>query len=57
MKKCVLKNFAKFAGKQLRWNLFFGKVAGFTPPTLSKNRLQNRRVPINFATFFRAPVM
>ena len=26
-KKCVLKNFAKFTGKQLYQNLFFNKVA------------------------------
>ena len=28
VKKCVLKNFAKFTGKQLYQSLFFNEVAG-----------------------------
>ena len=27
-KKVVLKNFAKFTGKHLRWSLLFNKLAG-----------------------------
>ena len=38
-KKGVLKNFAKFTGKQLCQSLFFNKVAGLRPPTLFKKRL------------------
>ena len=30
-KKSVLKNFVKFPGKHLCWNLFFNKVASMTP--------------------------
>ena len=36
MKKGVLRNFAKFAGKYLCQNLFFNKVAGLRPATLLK---------------------
>ena len=32
----VLKNFAKFTGKQLCWGLFFNKVEGLRPATLLK---------------------
>ena len=35
-KKGVLKNFAKFTEKYLRWNLFFNKVADLSPATLLK---------------------
>ena len=36
MKKDVLKNFAKFAGKHLCQSLFFHKVAVLKPATLFK---------------------
>ena len=39
--RAVFKNFAKFLGKGLWWNLFFNKVAGFHPATLFKKRLQH----------------
>ena len=39
--KGVLKNFAKFKGKQLCQNLLFNKVVG--------------RRPVNFAKFLRTP--
>ena len=35
-KKGVLKNFAKFTGKNLCQSLFFNKVAGLNPATLLK---------------------
>ena len=35
-KKVVLRNFAKFIGKQLYLGLFLNKVAGLRPPTLLK---------------------
>ena len=38
-KKEVLKNLAKFIGKHLCWNLFFNKVAGLRPATLSKKKV------------------
>ena len=36
MKKGILRNFAKFTGKQLCQSLFFNKVAGLRPTTLLK---------------------
>ena len=41
LKKGVLKNFTKFAGKHLCRNLFFNNVTGLRPVTLLKLRLQN----------------
>ena len=38
-KKGVLRNFAKSTRKHLRQGLFFKKVAGLRPATLSKKRL------------------
>ena len=38
-KKGVLKNYAKFTGKHLCQSLFFKKVGGLMPSTLSKKRL------------------
>ena len=35
-KKVVLRNFAKFTGKQLRQSLFFNKVVGLSLATLLK---------------------
>ena len=42
-KKGVLRNFAKFTGKQLCQSLFFNKVAG----------LRHRYFPVKFAKFLR----
>ena len=50
IKKGVLKNFAKFTGKQLCQS-FFNNVAGSRPPTLLKKRLWHRCFPVNFAKF------
>ena len=54
-RKGVLRNFAKFTGKHLCQILFFNKVAGFRPSTLSKKRLWHWCFPANFAKFLRTP--
>ena len=51
--KAVLKNFAKFTEKHLRWNLFANKVAGWRPATILKKRLWKRCFPVNLAKFLR----
>ena len=56
-KKGVLKNFAKFTGKQLCQTLLFNKVTGLRPATLLKKRLWRRCFPVNFANFFRTPFL
>ena len=48
-KKGVLKNFAKFTGKHLRWSLFIIKFL-----TLFKT-LWRRSFPVNFAKFLKIP--
>ena len=55
MKKGVLRNFTKFAGKYLCQSLFFKKIAGLTPATLLKKRLWHRCFLVNFAKILRAP--
>ena len=49
IKKGVLRNFAKFTGKHLRW------MSGLMSATLLKKRLQHMRSPVNFAKFLRTP--
>ena len=51
VRKGVLRNFAKFTGKQLCKSLFFNKVAGLSPATLLKKRLLHRCFPVNFVKF------
>ena len=53
LKKSVLKNFTKFAGKRLCQSLFFNKVAGLRPATLLKKRLWPRFFPVNFVKYLR----
>ena len=53
VKNGVLRNFAKFTGKQLCQILFFYKVAGLRPATLLKKRLWHRCFSDNFAKFLR----
>ena len=54
-KKAVLKNFAKFTGKQhLCQDLFFNKVAGLWPATLFKKSLWHRCFLANFEKSLRA---
>ena len=52
-KKCALKYFVKFTGKQLCQSLFFNKVAGLRPVTLFKKRSWHRCFPVNFEKFLR----
>ena len=53
VKKCVLKNFAKLTGKNMCWSLLFNKVAGLSPETLIRKRLQHRCFPVKFVIFLR----
>ena len=56
LRKCVLRNFAKFTGKHLCQSLFFNKVVGL-PATLLKKRLWHRCFPVNFVKFLRTPFL
>ena len=57
VKKCVLRNFAKFIGKDLCQSLSFKKVAGLRPVTLLKKRLWHRRFRVNFGKFLGTPFL
>ena len=57
MKKGVLKKFTKFIGKHLCQSLFFNKVAGLRPASLSKKTLWHRCFPLNFVKFLRTPFL
>ena len=52
-KKDVLKKFTKFTGKHLCQSLFFNKVTGLRPGTISKKRPWQRYVRENFVKFLR----
>ena len=41
----------------MRRSLFFKKVAGLRPSTLSKKRLRRICFPVNFAKLFRTPFL
>ena len=56
-RKGVLRNFAKFTGKQLCQSLFFNKVAGLGPAFCLKKRIWHRCFPVNFVKFFRTPFL
>ena len=51
-RKDVLKNFAYFTGKQLRWGLF-NKVAGPQACNFIKKRIQHRCVPVKLENFYK----
>ena len=51
-KKAVLKSFADFTEKNLRWSLFFNKVTGLRACSFNKKRLQHRCVPAKLAKFY-----
>ena len=53
-KRGVLKNFAKFTGKQLCQSLFFNKVAGGACNFIKKETLA-QVFPVNSAKFLRIP--
>ena len=57
MKKGVLRNFTKFAGKHQWPSLLFNKVTGPKPATLLKKRLWHRFFLVNFAKFLRTPFL
>ena len=50
----VLKNFANFTGKHLRWSLF-SEVACLRACNFIIKRLQHRRSPVKLAKFLRTP--
>ena len=52
----ILRNFAKFTGKNLCQSLFFNKVADLRPATLLKKKLWHRCFPADFAKFLRTPI-
>ena len=51
--KGVLRNFAKFTGKDLCQSLFFNKATDLRPATSLINMLCRRCFPVNFAKFLR----
>ena len=55
-KKGVLKNFAKFTGKQLCQILSFKKVAGLRPATLLKETLA-QMFSVNFVKLLKIPFL
>ena len=57
VRKCVLRNLAKFTRKHLCHSLFFNEVAGLRPATSLKKRLWHRCFPLNFAKFLRTPFL
>ena len=56
-KKGILKNFAKFTGKQMCQSVFFNKVSGLRSAFLLKKRLWHRCFHVNFAKFLRTPFL
>ena len=56
VKKCVLKNFAIFTGKNMYWSLSLIKLQAFSPETLLE-RLQRRCFPVNNAKLLTAPIL
>ena len=57
VRKGVLRNFTKFAGKHLCQSLFCNKVACLRPAFLLKKGLWYRCFPVNFAKFLRTPFL
>ena len=52
-RKGVLRNSAKFTGKDLCRGLFFNKVTSLRPATLLKKKLRRRCFPVSFSQFLR----
>ena len=52
-RKDVLRNFAKFTGKDLCQSLFFNKATGLRPATLLKMKLWRGCFPVSFEKFLR----
>ena len=57
IKKAVLKNFAIFTEKHLRWSFFLNKNADLQPWNFIKKRLKHRFFPVNITKILRAPVL
>ena len=57
MKKGIVRNFGKCAGKHLCQSFFFNKFAGLRLPTLLKKRLWHRRYLVNFVKLLRTPFL
>ena len=57
MKKGILRNFTKLAGKHLCQSLFFNKVLCLRPASLLKKRIWHRCFPANFAKFLITPFL
>ena len=57
VRKGVLRNLAKFPGKDLCQSLSFNKVSRLRPATLSKKRLWHRRFSMNFSKFLGTPFL
>ena len=54
--KGVLRNFAKFTGKQLYQGLLFNKASRLSSVNSLKKRLCHRCFPVIFAKFLRTPL-
>ena len=50
-----LKDFAKFKGKHLCWNLFFNVVGDLKASNVVKKRFQHSYFPLNFQKLLRTP--
>ena len=55
VRKGVLRNFAKFTGKQMCQGLFFNKVAGLRLQACNFMKKEALAIPVNFAKFPRTP--
>ena len=51
----ILKYFANFTRKQLRWNFFLINLKALSPATLLKKSLQRSEFPVKFVKFLRKP--
>ena len=56
-KKVVVKNFAIFTEKPLRWSLFLNKNAGLQPWNFIKKGFQHRFFHMNLAKILRTPAL
>ena len=57
VKRGVLRNFAKFTGKNLCQKLFFNKIAGLRHAASVKKSLCHGCFPVNFPRFLRTPFL
>ena len=57
VKKRVLRNFAKFTGKNLCQSLFFNKLQASVCNFIEKRDCWHRYFPVNFVKFLRTPFL